>query len=61
MEEIFRCIVGSIENSKLKPEFGQRGLLGSIMHVGETETPGDVRWGSECDLFSRTKGNMQTP
>lgn len=30
---------------KLKPEFGQRGFLSSIMSVGEAERSGDVKWG----------------
>lgn len=30
---------------KLKPGFGQRGFLGPIVHLGEAERPGSVRWG----------------
>ena len=32
------------ELRKLMPEFGQRGFLCSIMHVGEAERPGNVGW-----------------
>lgn len=61
MEEIFRGIVCSVKNSENSSQSSANVAFSApSLGVGEAERSGGVRWGLQCDLFSGTKGDMQT-